>query len=233
VTTAKHRQNTDNELLEMIEGAQHQLERHQVLSNIETLQAREIQAILLQRRFVSLAFTPFYDVAIDALDADRYENLEGARIVLRYILREEYPNSVGNEKSHREFLVDDLVQFGLTRREILTSRPTVATSTVIHESFEQLRDAYGNDVALLGTVMTYGEFLVRVEYQSVMKAWPSTVSREKSVFYRTHIGHDQGHANRLLELLPPWIHDDAQLESFSRTIQRCVDMKKSFYDQFQ
>jgi len=60
---------------------------HPVLNNLETLTDDEFYKVLLQRRFLSLIFTPVYDVAIDGLVN------EDAKDVSRKLLREEYPPS--------------------------------------------------------------------------------------------------------------------------------------------
>lgn len=83
--------------------------QHPVLANIAQLSDEDFTAILLQRRFLSLAFTPAYDLAIDLLRDE-----EGLRIA-RVILREEYPDSHGM-RSHREDMTADMYRLGVSRR---------------------------------------------------------------------------------------------------------------------
>ncbi|MEV8306095.1 hypothetical protein AB0P36_01725 [Streptomyces flavidovirens] len=69
------------------DGLIERFREHPVLANITRLPEEGFAAILLQRRFLSLAFTPAYDLAIDLLRDEA-----GLRIA-RIILREEYPDS--------------------------------------------------------------------------------------------------------------------------------------------
>src|SRR3569833_3083201 len=89
-------------------------ERHPVLAGVTLLSDADFAAILLQRRFLSLAFTPAYDLAIDLL-----EDEVGLRLA-RIILREEYPDSNGHTQSHREDMKDDLLQLGDSDLRLLT-----------------------------------------------------------------------------------------------------------------
>jgi hypothetical protein len=57
--------------------------QHPVLAGAARLAEADFAALLLQRRFVSLAFTPSYDLAIDLLSDEA-----GLRIA-RAVLREE------------------------------------------------------------------------------------------------------------------------------------------------
>src|SRR5688500_2075073 len=63
-----------------------ELRNHKVLRNIGWFTPEDFLGVLLQRRFISFAFTSIYDFAIDALQDKTSKVLAGR------ILRDEYPN---------------------------------------------------------------------------------------------------------------------------------------------
>src|SRR5688572_14435201 len=70
---------------------------HRVFQELGDEPRDRIIQMLLQRRFLSIAFTPIYDFAIDGLVDVRHKR------VARSILHEEYP--IGDRTTHREDLV--------------------------------------------------------------------------------------------------------------------------------
>ncbi|MFI5766382.1 hypothetical protein ACIA8F_36300 [Streptomyces sp. NPDC051563] len=142
-------------------GLIERFEEHPVLADITRLPDEQFTALLLQRRFVSLAFTPSYDLAIDLLRDE-----EGLRIA-RIILREEYPGARGHVPSHREDMTQDLRRLGVSREALVASRPTAATRRAITDTLELIADAGGHedaDLRLLTFLRFWGEVLVSVEY---------------------------------------------------------------------
>lgn len=187
--------------------------------------------LLIQRRFVSLAFTPFYDATIDSLASP------SARVVCRQVLREEYPNAAGNEPSHREHLVQDMVALGIARDVVLTARPTPATGTAIlaaHELVPAARSERYAELAVIATAACYGESLVAAEYLALAPRIERSLPLEESVFYGPHLLHDSGHTNRLLaEVAGQLDMDDAdQVRTFTDVVDRCLEVKLAFYRQF-
>ena len=96
---------------------------HPVLAEVQRLGAAEFHNVLLQRRFLSLAFTPAYDLAIDML------NDEQSVRIARAILREEYPGEDGRMPSHREEMKADMLRLGVSRADLVGSRPSPRTGS--------------------------------------------------------------------------------------------------------
>jgi hypothetical protein len=222
-----------------------QFKNHPVLASIRLLSDDDFAAILLQRRFVSLAFTPAYDLAIDLLRDE-----VGLRIA-RVILREEYPDSHGNTRSHREDMTEDLLQLGVPRRAIVEARPTAATKRVINDTFELIADAGGYDNAdlrLLTTLRFWGEVLVSVEYGRLWERMGPSLTRDGenlSRFYYPHHVHDAKahslttvsvlsatHSDRLAMRMSELLGREGSTDCFKDVEKRALQLKVSFYDQF-
>lgn len=200
------------------------------LSEAELLTDQEFFDLLIQRRFVSLAFTPFYDALIDALD-DR-----ATLLVCRHVLREEYPGKGGNTPSHRELLVTDLIALGVDRRQLRTARPSPATAQAIIDSFELVpaasREAHSG-IAVTTTAACYAESLVAAEYRALKPRLEKQLRIEDTVFYGPHLLHDDGHAKRLLDQVRiAMIKKPGQMDTFDAAVERCLRVKVDFYNQF-
>lgn len=219
-----------DDLQDRMRRASRALHQCPTLRNVQSLSEDQFRFLLLQRRFLSLAFTPFYDVVIDALPNS------GARLVCRQILREEYPDEGGTAASHREQLVDDLIALGISRDDILLSRPTPVTTNTIARSFELVPTAVGDkhrEVALIATVACFAEALVKAEYRALVTRIKHVLPLDKTVFFGPHIRHDDGHAKRLLDEARVTIDKSAKsLRTFDAALKRCVDVKLGFYQQF-
>ncbi|MFE4637113.1 hypothetical protein ACFRJ1_27555 [Streptomyces sp. NPDC056773] len=226
-------------------------EEHPVLAGITRLPDEDFAALLLQRRFVSLAFTPSYDLAIDLLRDE-----EGLRIA-RIILREEYPGGQGHTPSHREDMTQDLRRLGVSRETLVASRPTAATRRAITDTLELIADAGGRDDAdlrLLTFLRFWGEVLVSVEYGRLWERMGPLFTdgtgggRNRSRFYHPHLVHDakthslatvsllsDTHSDRLAarvtELLGRTDWTDG-MAGFKETEERALQLKAAFYDQF-
>src|SRR5206468_2359777 len=126
---------------------------HRVFQTIGTLGEEELLAVLLQRRFISMIFVPIYDMAIDALSDP------SAITVVRQILREEYPGQHGTTPSHREDLVHDLLLLGATKDQILASRPSPATTSIIEDTLRLMYAAGSStsrDIEVLAMLRFWG-----------------------------------------------------------------------------
>jgi hypothetical protein len=226
---------------------------HAVLAHMARLREADFQAVLLQRRFLSLAFTPAYDLAIDLLQD------EGARRVARTILREEYPDGSGHTRSHREDMTEDMTALGITRRALVESRPTAATRRTIARTLDLVADAGRRpdptdaDLRIVTLLRFWGEILVAVEYARMWERMAPAFTAgggNTSRFYYPHHVHDaKAHplagvsllstthsdrlATRLVELLrrvPAGA--GAAAAAFAEAEQRALRLKEAFYDQF-
>ncbi|MFG2979772.1 hypothetical protein ACGFYQ_00730 [Streptomyces sp. NPDC048258] len=222
-------------------------EQHPVLANIALLPDEDFAAILLQRRFLSLAFTPAYDLAIDLLRD------ETAVRIARVILREEYPDVRGNTPSHREDMTQDMLRLGVSRTDLVHTRPTAATKKAIGDTFDLIADAGTHDDAdlrVLTILRFWGEILVSVEYGRLWERMEPLMAREggyRSRFYLPHHVHDAktrtlaaggmlatAHPDRLATRLREFLVSGGEgaTDAFKEAEERSLRLKVSFYDQF-
>jgi len=186
----------------------------QNIQNTEIISSSLFLDMLCQRRFISLAFTPMYDMAIDYLMDD------SAKRIARIILREEYPDNrgrTGTTPSHREDLVSDIITLselaGLprSRHTILTIEPSVETKVTLEETLSLFFKSYPDEdedlfqVRVLTILRFWGEILISTEYGELWKRMSalglSEDGAKQSIFYHTHFRHD---AKRYpLTKLPP------------------------------
>ncbi|MFG2879500.1 hypothetical protein ACGFYU_31595 [Streptomyces sp. NPDC048337] len=218
---------------------------HPVLANVGRLSDEDFGKVLLQRRFLSLAFTPAYDLAIDLLRDE-----VGLRIA-RVILREEYPDGQGYTRSHREDMKDDILRLGVSREALVTTRPTAETKRAIDETFDLIADAgvhEDSDLRLLAILRFWGEILVSVEYGCLWERMETVMPREgenRSRFYYPHHVHDEKrtslasvslrsttHPDRLARRLTELFAGGASEDCFREVEERSFRLKASFYDQF-
>lgn len=219
-----------------------QFRRHPVFENLNTISSVDFAKILLQRRFLSLAFTPAYDLAIDLLEDEK--GLQIARV----ILREEYPGSEGYTRSHREDMKYDLLKLGIPRKDLVATRPTPATVQAITDTLTLISDAaLGDhaDVRLLTILRFWGEVIVSVEYGELWRRMAQSLDRNKSTFYYPHHVHDAKmsplaaasplattHSDQLGMRLWELLRTDTAKNSFMVTENEILQLKTRFYDQF-
>ena len=215
---------------------------HPVFRGIETIDDAAFLEILLQRRFLSLMFPVMYDLGIDGLTEPV------AVKVVREILREEYPDPSGETPSHREDLVADLLTLGATRGQVLGSRPSAVTQSVIERSFALLAEASESetDLELMTIIRFWGEVLVSVEYGEFWRRMESrfTAAGTPSRFYHPHYHHDgrdplatagddaATHSGRLGACLVRLLDGDDGEERFAAAEARVLALRLEFYDQF-
>ncbi|MFE5534507.1 hypothetical protein [Streptomyces sp. NPDC056492] len=220
---------------------------HPVLANVSGLADEDFAALLLQRRFVSLAFTPCYDLAIDLLRDEA-----GLRIA-RVILREEYPDGHGHghTPSHREDMTQDMRRLGISRPALVASRPTAATQEVVRDTLELIADAGGHadsDLRLLTILRFWGEVLVSVEYGRLWERMAPLLTEEgrnRSRFYYPHHVHDAkthslatvsllsgSHSDRLATRVTELLAQEESTDCFRELEERALRLKTRFYDQF-
>lgn len=217
---------------------------HRLFAAIERLDRDAFLEILLQRRFLSLLFAVVYDIGIDGLSD------EDAIRLVREILREEYPDPTGATPSHREDLVSDLLALGATREQIVQTRPSVVTATVIEETLRLMLDAASapGDAAVLMILRFWGEVLVSVEYGEFWRrmAREFEAAGVGSRFYHPHHHHDgceplataseasSTHSGRLGAALARLLSEDGggAAEEFRRVERAVLAGRMRFYDQF-
>lgn len=214
---------------------------HPVLEGVPRLGAAEFHNVLLQRRFLSLAFTPAYDLAIDLL------NDEQSVRIARAILREEYPGEDGRTPSHREEMKADMLRLGVSRAELVESRPSPRTVGTIMGTLELISQAGAGehaDTGLITVLRFWGEVLVSVEYEQLWRRI-GPVLGDRSTFYLPHKVHDakvrplaeasplaSTHSDQLGMRLWQVLGSPGEREVFRRTEEAIVELKTGFYDQF-
>lgn len=215
---------------------------HPVLRRVDRLTDAEFHEVLLQRRFLSLAFTPAYDLAIDLL-TDR-QSLR----VARAILREEYPDEDGRTPSHREEMTEDILRLGVSRAELVRSRPSPCTVETITRTLELIATTGAGECPDTGVVTIlrfWGEVLVSVEYEQLWRRIGPLLG-ERSTFYLPHKVHDaklrplaepsplaSTHSDQLGLRLWQWLDSPEAQKVFRGTEESVVDVKSGFYDQFR
>jgi len=241
--------------LESVDAREHDLveafKSHPVLAHFESLSREQVLDILLQRRFVSLAVTPLYDLAIDA-----FEDL-GLKRCLREILREEYPDN--DRPTHREDLMEDLRALGASWEQVVSSGVTPATAQCIERLLSALRKQEERslyEVRVLSFVRFASEVLVAEEYS---RMWPglrrlglcgrNEAGGVRSKFYKPHMSHDQrkvrfsaptdymedkSHSDQLTEMLKARLlrGGPAAFKVCLEAMQAAVEVKRGFYDPF-
>ncbi len=219
-----------------------QFRQHPVLKKLELITDADFAAVLLQRRFLSLAFTPAYDLVIDLLEDEK--GLKTARV----ILREEYPGSEGYTRSHREDMKEDLLRLGIPRKDLVATRPTSATTRAITDTFTLISNAASGDCAdarLLTILRFWGEVLVSVEYGELWRRMEPRLGKNESVFYYPHYIHDAKvrplatasplattHSDQLGMRLWQLLESDRARDLFKATEDDVLLLRKRFYDQF-
>ncbi|GAA3647300.1 hypothetical protein GCM10022224_007670 [Nonomuraea antimicrobica] len=233
------------ELDDFEDGLIEAFKRHPVLAGVPRLPDADFAALLLQRRFLSLAFTPAYDLAIDLLTDE-----SGLRIA-RTILREEYPGSHGRTRSHREDMKEDLLRLGVPRQALVNTRPTPATTAAITGTLDLIAEAgraEHADLRLLTILRFWGEILVSVEYERFWPRMEPLLTRDgknHSCFYYPHLIHDAkahplattsrlsaSHSDRLGVRLSELLARDGDTEGFRAVERRAYLLRVDFYDQF-
>jgi len=207
---------------------------HPVFTNIKTLSDSEFKNMLVQKRFISLSFTPLYDCAIDAI-----EDKEG-KTLLRQLLREEYPKG----QSHRENLVTDLIKIGITKKEILETEPTKETIEAIKSLFALLKFQDFHDIKILVSLRMAEELLVAEEYSFILAELKSryNIHINDSIFYGPHYMHDrkqkpfgvsgESHADEFNKILAAIINMEEKCAAAKHAIAAACEARMKFFDQF-
>lgn len=213
---------------------------HPFFSRSVSLSSTEFFEALLQRRFLSTAFTPVFDAAIDGMMSSK------AIKVSRELVREEYPEG---QPSHRELLVKDLEALGISRLEILSSKPSTKTEETIQSTFSLLGcitpDLYCHEVRVLSLVRSWGEVLVAEEYDILRPALTRFgINADNSQFYWPHFEHDQrkvsfsegrsqgSHSDWLTTVLRDLLNNSEKVGLAAQTMRKVFKVKYDFWSQF-
>ncbi len=215
---------------------------HPVLAHLDRLDNATLEELLLQRRLVSLHFTPLYERAICALDS------EEAKEVFRWLIREEYPRHGPN---HREDFVADLQEIGLSKERILTAKPIGTTQAVIDGMYNltayrnEGNQYYGKgyDIHTIAALRLGSEVLPSVEYHALLGELGRRYGDKEYKHIRSHAYHDAkrtkigesgtSHSDRLSTILAGMVDNDERLYVAVRAMYAVDCIKKGFYDQFK
>lgn len=205
------------------------------MSKISDIQFKHM---LLQKRFISLNFTPLYDCAIDAIGD------EEGKTVLRLLLREEYP---AKGPSHREDLVADLTRIGLTKKQILSEKPTLQTREAIKALYDLLiyEEQFYN-IKILVSLRIAEELLVAEEYRYILAELERRygLKIEDSAFYGPHFLHDkkqksfgapdkaESHSDKFNKVLARMIDTKEKCEAAKHYMNAACEARSKFFDQF-
>jgi hypothetical protein len=241
-----------NELLSVFEEQESILiknfKQHPIFCKINQLSQSDFLKILIQRRGLSFAITPVYELAIDTiLDQEVISTI-------KEILHEEYPRDTNNNPlpSHRELLMRDIMALGASRDYILDQPLSQETIDSIFSVFKLLTNERHNQIGTIALVRFWGEVLVAEEYSCFWKRMQNTLSENKengkpqSQFYWYHMKHDQkkqslekqnpldsgSHSERLAEHLKDLIKSEEDMRYCLRIEEESQKMKLRFYDQF-
>jgi hypothetical protein len=208
--------------------------------------------ILLQRYWISQEFTHIYDAGQDRLTSRAYE----VRPTIRRIIREEYPNDRGAWKtpSHREDLVTDLLNLGVTWEMFIASRRSKVTASILSSAKNIIYNSAQrnhSDIRLLVFLRYWGEILTAVEYEELYPKIVELLGVKPSVFYDYHKAHDAKkfslselinsthaltHADKLGKQLVGLLATDSnQVSAIAAVIkvtESAIENKMAFYSQF-
>lgn len=213
-----------------------QFRQHRFFERVSQFSDARYTNYLLQRALLSLEFERWQLTALLGLRA------EAAKQVVRHIIKEEIPRG---RPTHKENLLHDLNQIGVSTWRFRMTRPSTKTRQTIKTTYQLVRyreDDY--DLCTLVSLRVAGEIMVAETYRHVL---PELERRfglrpEDSSFYRPHYEHDQkggmsdysevGHADSFEELLASLIHDERSLSVAVEAAQQAMRAPYAFHDQF-
>ncbi len=203
---------------------------------VKNMSNAEFKRMLLQRKWISYAFTPLYDFGIDSM-AD-----EKAKQILRTIRNDEYPRE---GPSHREDLIHDLKIIGLELDEVINESASKQTLKSIKNQFDFLKireEQEMHDIKVV-TFLRFGlEILVSVEYGVfVQRLEDFGLTRRNSRFYWPHFMHDMKqhplgtkgstHSDMLSEQLGSMLDTLKKAAACGRFTQKTYELRSEFFRQ--
>lgn len=225
---------------------------HPVLKGVSSIDEDVLGNVLMQRRFISMYFTPMYDLAIDTIESD------SIRVIARKIVRDEYPGIEGKQRSHREWLFCDLVSLGIPKEDILKSRKSEETRNIISKMFDLILSSSlvsRGDLGIVSVLRSMLEVLVSIEYreyqvrmESMGLSFSNNKEKDKvrSKFFYPHVLYDSrtsnsifdvgpnnvSHSDQLTKALCELVIDQASLDEAKKFMRESTELKYRFYDQF-
>jgi len=207
--------------------------------SLREVSASKQREALLQRRFLSLAFTPIFDIAINGVSNAKALN------VLKELICEEYPI---REPSHRELLIHDLLQIEIPKEQILSSQPSLVTQKTIQDSFAVIYlngDLQFHEIKCIAIARFWGEVLVGEEYRHLRSLLENLgLIASQSKFYWPHFEHDArnvlfasgrssgSHADWLTVILREILDSESKILYFQKIEQKIFEIKTAFWQQF-
>ena len=222
-TTALDRQETSltDKMLESINEAVGQ-----------PVDGRRIVEILVQRRLLSInMFTWMLDNLICAMDDDE------AREIAIGILREEYAGP-----NHRYEFLMEIVDLGLTRRDVLRRKPSKVTEDVmrgIARLTVELIEA--SDLERLTFLRFFAEILPGHEFAHLLDIMVEheMIVANDSRFLRPHVNYDVvgnkealSHAEQYRAQIEQLIEKGGDRKAVTKILRRSCDLRLRFYSQF-
>ncbi len=219
-----------------------------VLSELDKLSNDKLKKLLLQRRQISLQFTPLYEKALAFVESPRLES------GLKWLIKEEFPDG---ELNHRRAIVEDLQKLGLSKRDIFSSQPTKGTYETIKglhfvmDSFPIIEQSANADLGALIWLRMTMETLPGEEYDLIVKELVKpkrsfALTEQNSVFYVLHRDHDRkaapmfedsndpkNHSNVIGKCLKELVNSEAKLAYAMNIMNMAESVKAGFYSQFK
>ena len=211
--------------------------RSGITSLLTPLKNVAFEEVLLQRRVFSRDyFERFYNRAIEALCN------EAVKEIVRGLIREEY----GRDTTHREDAVHDLKMIGIPLDRILRTRTTVQTQQSIAAMLELVQYEGQPDYDLQTTTALRfgGEILAGVEHTVLFSGLNTRcgLSQENSRYFWWHAVEDAkrvpfgqegaSHADRFGKLLAELVHEENDVCTVKKVMDKCYQVRTSFYEQF-
>lgn len=222
---------------------------HIVLKNLGNLRNPELEHLLLQRAQLSFQFTGLYDRALRSVEDKKLQT------ALEWLVREEYPCG---ELNHRKALMLDLYKLGLSKGDIINTRPTDETEKTINAMHEALRYVKEDTDAIYDVkIATYLRFLLELsvgaEYGLIVPQLARAdrgyeFTDQNSVFYVPHREHDkkivpigekpkdkkglENHTYVLGIHMDRLLDSQPKLDAGKKAINTAREIKAGFYDQF-
>ncbi len=210
-----------------------QLQQHPILRSLNTFSNPKLEDILLQKRWISLHFTPFYDIAICTFKS------EEARTIAKEIVREEYLDS-----NHREDLVNDLIRCGLSRERIVSAKPSSETKKTVANLYQLVGWNNHYDLRAALALRIAGEVLPGEENKVILDELQRRyqLTTDQLPHYALHAAHDRkkvpfgiessSHADRFGTVITHLV-DSAEKVELAKTIMGAAyHVRADFYDQF-
>ena len=210
-----------------------QFNEHIFFKNFAKLSESRLKSYLMQKWFLSFNFVQWYDKAILGLmDSEAVK-------VLKEIVEDENPI---NLPSHREDLLFDLKLIGISKKEVLTAKPTKFTLKSLKKLMDLVdySESNNHDLIVLSALRVAGEVLVGEEYRHLVPELEKRfgLTKEKSRFYFPHFKHDRKdsrsgyHTSNFDSILRKLISNKSELNIAERAAKTAFKIKLGFFDQF-